>query len=175
MTTGEKIAALRKSQNLSYKNFADRIGCSATHVGKLEKDFYQVRDESLASICKAFELNPLYFTGDMTLEEALPKKKTDGLSVGERLKKLREEKHLTQIDLASLSGATQPVISNIESGREKMNLKQARKLAAALEVGEEYLLTGNLEKKNDPVNEELIEWLWNHPKKRAELWKEMKK
>ena len=42
-----------------------------------------------------------------------------------------------------------------------------------LEVGVEWLLTGNEERKNFPLEGKLAEWLWRHPEVREELWKRM--
>lgn len=40
-------------------------------------------------------------------------------------------------------------------------------------VGVEWLLTGNEERKNFPLEGKLAEWLWRHPEVREELWKRM--
>lgn len=48
------------------------------------------------------------------------------------------------------------------------------RLAEALEVGVDWLLTGDEEKKQRPVDKKLVDWLWEHPGVREELWKQMK-
>ena len=51
-----------------------------------------------------------------------------------RLKQLREERALSQRDLAKLSGVTFATISRLETGKHKPTFASIRKLAAALGV-----------------------------------------
>lgn len=48
------------------------------------------------------------------------------------LRELRVQKRLTQMQLASLSGLKQSTIANYETGERKPSLKNANKLASAL-------------------------------------------
>lgn len=52
--------------------------------------------------------------------------------IREQVVKAREEAHLTQKDLARLSGLTQSNISNIESGSNKPTIATIKKIADAL-------------------------------------------
>lgn len=52
--------------------------------------------------------------------------------------------------------------------------KAAEKLAAALEVGVDWLLTGDESKKRFPADKAMVDWLWQHPEVREELWERMK-
>ena len=40
-------------------------------------------------------------------------------------------------------------------------------------VGVEWLLHGDEEKKYFPLNEQMAQWLWNHPEIREQIWKMM--
>jgi putative transcriptional regulator len=60
--------------------------------------------------------------------------------VGERLRRLRLERLLTQKDLADLAGVRQQTISDTESGRRMPRVSTLRKLAGALEVAPKDLL-----------------------------------
>ena len=68
----------------------------------------------------------------------------------------------------------QPQISLLESGKYQVKRKAAEKLAAALEVGVDWLLTGDEEKKDFPADKAMVDWLWQHPEVREELWERMK-
>ena len=52
--------------------------------------------------------------------------------------------------------------------------RTAEKLASALEVGVDWYLTGDEEKKYNPVDGKLTDLLWQHPEVREELWKRMR-
>ena len=52
--------------------------------------------------------------------------------IREQIVKAREEAHLTQKDLAKLSGLTQSNISNIESGSNRPTIATLKKIADAL-------------------------------------------
>ena len=54
-----------------------------------------------------------------------------------------------------------------------MTERTAAKLGKVLEVGVDWLLTGNEERKKYPVDGKMTEWLWEHPEVREELWKRM--
>ena len=66
----------------------------------------------------------------------------DVTSFGERLKKIREEKHLTQSEVAKGSGINRSTIANYESGASVPKYTQLRPLAIFLNVSTDYLLYG---------------------------------
>ena len=57
------------------------------------------------------------------------------MTIGERLKRLREIKGLSQNELAKRSGVHRPTISELEAGRQQdVTVETARRLARALGV-----------------------------------------
>lgn len=65
-----------------------------------------------------------------------------GYSLPERLLYLRQERrHLTQIQLAKMSGVSQSTIAQIESGRKDPSISTLRKIAEALDVHMAVLFT----------------------------------
>jgi transcriptional regulator with XRE-family HTH domain len=54
--------------------------------------------------------------------------------IGERLRRLREERALSQEDLADLAGVGKNTVNRIEKNRTKPHMTTIRKLADALEV-----------------------------------------
>lgn len=60
--------------------------------------------------------------------------------IGERIKYLRKEKHLTQIDLATKLGAAQNTISQYENGKAKISIDILVKLAQIFEISTDYIL-----------------------------------
>lgn len=59
---------------------------------------------------------------------------------GEQLKKLREERHLTQYQLATHLGYGSSAISNYETGKNEPSLKDLIRLADFFQVSTDYLL-----------------------------------
>lgn len=55
--------------------------------------------------------------------------------LGARLRRLREQKNLTQLDLEINSGINRTEISRIENGQKNIEFLTLVKLAVALEVG----------------------------------------
>ena len=173
-TIGERIATLRNYLGLSVTAFARQIHVSESHLRKLENNVYAVKQSILETICSAFDVDPSYFSSAVSASDVSRlvslREKNDGLNLSDRLLMLRKEKQITQMELAEKSGALQSVISAAELGKQRLAEKEAEKLAAALDVGSEYLLYGNLAKKNYPVDEQMVDWLRNHDDERQTIW-----
>jgi transcriptional regulator with XRE-family HTH domain len=73
------------------------------------------------------------------------------MTFGERLRQLRELAGLSQRELARRANIPQPVVSDVESGRQKsVNLDTARRIARALGVTLD-LLAGPEEEDDNPA------------------------
>ncbi len=88
---------------------------------------------------------------------------TEGMSLGQRLKTLREQRQLSQVELARKAKLTQPALSRIEVGGVKQpRLAVLQRLAGALEVSVGYLLgetsgAGTKAAPPEPILGELIQ------------------
>ena len=76
-------------------------------------------------------------------------------------------------ELSRKAGISQPQISMLESGKYQLKRKAGTKLAEALDVGVDWLVSGDERKRRYPADRKLIDWLWEHPEVREELWKKM--
>ena len=77
-------------------------------------------------------------------------------SIGERLRRIRKARGLTQVQLAQRSGVMQQVISRYESGHPDgwdMALRTATKLARALGISLD-VLAGTWERDADQADDE---------------------
>lgn len=63
---------------------------------------------------------------------------------GQRLKTVRKEKGMTQIELAELAGVGNKYISNIERGKVAISMETFMKLVNALQVSPNYLLRDSI-------------------------------
>ena len=170
---GEKIHELRVYLGLTLRNFGEPLGYTGTHISRFEKNVLIPDERVIQRICDVFHVNPDYFTAEMPVDQAAQKVEVDTAEAGQRLRIARQEKGLSMWELSRRAGISQPQISLLESGKYQLKRKAAEKLAAALEVGVDWLLTGDEEKKQYPADKMLIDWLWQHPEIREELWERM--
>ena len=170
----ENIHELRMYLGLSLRAFGEPIGYTGMHISRFEKGVLSPDERAIQKICQVFRVDPEYFTGEMPVDQAVQKVEVDTAGAGHRLNIARQEKSLSMLELSRRSGISQPQISMLESGKYQLRRKAAEKLAAALEVGVEWLLTGDEEKKDFPADKAMVNWLWQHPEVREELWKRMK-
>ena len=94
--------------------------------------------------------------------------------VSARLKSARRERGLKQKELAEIAGVENALISGVENHNRLLTEPMAKKLADALMVGIDWLLYGIEDKKDYPVNEEMIDWLWTQKQLRKNIWEQMK-
>ena len=71
-----------------------------------------------------------------------------------RLKALRKEKNLTQIQMQLLTGIDQSDYSKIESGKRYYSFEQCKRIALALNTSMDYLAGLTDQKQPYPRNEE---------------------
>ena len=171
---GEKIHDLRLYLGLSLKAFGDAIGYTGSHILRIEQKAVNPSEQFIQKVCEGLRVDPEYFTGEMPVDQAVQKVEVDTAGAGHRLSIARQEKGLSMWELSRRVGISQPQISMLESGKYQLKRKAGEKLAAVLEVGVDWLLTGDEDRKNFPADKAMVNWLWQHPEVREELWKRMK-
>ena len=171
---GDRIHDLRSYLGLSLKAFGEAIGFSGNHISRFEKNVFSPDERVIQRICDVFHVNPDYFTTEMPVDQAAQKVEVDTAGAGQRLTNARVEKGLSMWGLSRMVGISQGQISMLESGKYQLKRKAAEKLGAALEVGVDWLLTGDESKKRFPADKAMVDWLWQHPEVREELWERMK-
>ena len=65
---------------------------------------------------------------------------TELMKIGSRVKQARLAKHLTQMQLAEVAGISVSFLSNIENGRQSMNLRALIAISDALNVSADWLI-----------------------------------
>ena len=183
MNLNQKIKELREYLGLSITEFGRRTGYSHTHIARLENGINIPSLDYIEQLCDVFCLKKEYFDSDeMSVEqafeadiqdvlEAIEGPKYDG-KAPERIKSVREDRGLSQYALAKLAGVDRMLINRVESGESILTKQSAEKIGKALRVGSEWLLYGKDEKKDNPVNDDLIAWLWRRADIREMIWKE---
>lgn len=72
--------------------------------------------------------------------------------VVKRLKSIREEKNISQLELSLISGVSQNMITYIETGKRTPTLKTLIKLCLALDISPVKLFENNMEKEEAKKN-----------------------
>ena len=173
----EKITKLREKLGISLFVFAKTVRSSPTQMRRIVKGEIEVKPELLHNICEAYHVDPRYFEGTIGLDEAVeitdPEKKKK--EVGARLRQIRQDRKKTLKELSALIGLSDSQLSLIENGEYNLTERRAKDVARELEVGAEWLLTGNERNKDFPVDEDMVEWLKDHPEERKRIRKKMKR
>ena len=78
------------------------------------------------------------------------------MEFSERLKELRKQAHLTQVELASKLGIVQSSYADWERGKKKPTQDNLVKIAQILNVSVDYLLGNSEEKADELDNIELL-------------------
>lgn len=79
----------------------------------------------------------------------------DYARLGIKIKKLRQDKHLTQDNLAELIGCNTSHISNIENNYTKLSLNALLAIANALHTSVDYLLSNQYENPSLALDNEI--------------------
>lgn len=97
------------------------------------------------------------------------------MAVGKRIQSLREEKDMTQKELADKINISYSVMNRIESGERPARDEEIKEIAKALNVSSDYLLgITDIKNPSDEISNaveddpELIEF-WNELKEREDL------
>ena len=89
--------------------------------------------------------------------------------IGERLKKARKDKHLTQEQLAEKIDVSIAFLSRIERGSSQINLKRLSQICQILDVTEGDILNGSSSKSTKYLNSEFADLLRNCSTKKQKL------
>ena len=92
----------------------------------------------------------------------------------ERIKAVRNELRMSQVEFAKHTGLSSGNLAGIETGRTRVTNQTAKKIENVCEHGgAEWILTGDERNKDYPVNDRMIEWLKEHRKLRKKIYRMM--
>lgn len=131
MFKGEQIRKLRVERNYSLEELARKGGISVSYLSELERGN---KRPSLATIEK------LSAALNVSSREFIDPQKNEGLILGDRIRKYREEKKLSLKELAQSSGISYSYLCEIEKGFVLPSIRSIRKIASALNVPLKNLL-----------------------------------
>jgi len=92
----------------------------------------------------------------------------DRETVGNEIRKARKSKHLSQFELAELTGVDEKQIYRIESGLSSPKLENFVKIAAVLNLNIKFFNTINIEDK--PYIKDIIKLLSESPEDKLKIY-----
>ena len=75
--------------------------------------------------------------------------------IGDRVRQARTAKHMSQNDLADVTGLSVSFLSNIEMGKQSMNIRALIAISNALDVSTDWLLRNNTQAALTITSEEI--------------------
>lgn len=169
METGKLLRELRSYLKISVKDFGSKLGVAPTTIYWYENGG-TLTESHIEDICNEFDVDINYFKGKMTLEEAVDYSGDNHQRI-ERIRSLMQKKGIsTNKELSKLSGVSTTRLSDIMTEKNMLTEDKAKKIADALDVGVDWILYGEEVRKDYPINDEMLKWLWNNPDIRKELW-----
>lgn len=94
-------------------------------------------------------------------------------NAGDRVREVRKEAGLTQTEFGKRIGISCINVYNIEKNTSNLTPFSAGRIEEQFNVGADWLMFGDEGKKNFPVSDKLIKWLWKNEDVRERLWREM--
>jgi len=88
--------------------------------------------------------------------------------IGQRIKQVRCDKHLTQEYIANVTGVNVSHISNIETNKVKVSLTLLLGICNALDVTVDYLLENEYHNPSSVIEKELFNTIKDMPREKQE-------
>lgn len=140
---GNRIKQRRLSLDMTQTELAKLSGyTSRSSINKIELGLIDIPQSKIVAIANALQCPPAYLVSTEANNDIIEYKLNNlDLSVGERIKKLRLKKCVTQEELGQFIGVQKSAIHKYESGLIE-NIKQStiKKLADYFEVTPSYIL-----------------------------------
>lgn len=153
---GVYFAKLRmQSGYRSQRELAERSGVSHSTINRIESGKHKVTPENLkvlAPFLQNVEFSELmqamgYIDSDSFLK--IEEKKEISPLTGQRIKKLREEKAWSQLELAERAGINSDILLRIEAGKRPIEESEINIFADIFQVSADYILGRSVSRAPD--------------------------
>ncbi|MDK2821405.1 MAG: hypothetical protein PWP31_1370 [Clostridia bacterium] len=131
---GERIRLLREKNGKNLSDLAEEIGISVSYLSEIERGNVYPAVDTLKKIANALG------TSVKTIMD-------EGSSLGNRLRQTREERGLTQAQLAEAAGVSAGLIGQIEKGKVHPSLKTLEKIGKVLDISPCYFISEDVDIK----------------------------
>ena len=146
---GNKIRELREERGLTLNELSKKAGLSISYLSEIERGSKKPSLKTIDKIAKALNVNKAQILETEQLEISL--------TLGEKIRLIREERRLTISELANRSGISVSYLSEIERDTVNPSIATLRRIAEELEVsiadlmGKEHSLGYKLKKLREDM------------------------
>lgn len=134
-----RIKSLRLDKGLSQKEMASILNINQSTYSKFELNKAMISIKVLNNIANYFDVSLDYLLNISNKKGNNGNKDIDVKIVGERLKKVRQDKHLYQETLAMDLGTSHSLISEYENGKKLISLAYAYAICKKYNISLDYL------------------------------------
>ncbi len=134
-----RLKELRNKNNLYQKDFAKILGMSQSGYSQYETETTDIPTGILKNVAKYYHTSVDYILCLTDSKEAYKNSKIEDNNLN-RLKEIREDKDLIQIEIAKIIGMSQNGYSQYETNTIDISTKVLKKLAIYYGVPIDYLL-----------------------------------
>lgn len=198
MTLGNIIKNYRTEHNLSMDAFSEKSGISKAYISLLEKNKHPKTGKAIAPSIQCIkqaangmniDFNILFGMLDCDISLSEMDNITSYVEIGCKMKEAREQRGLTQKQLADLIGASHNSISDWENNKNKPDLDTIGMICEVLDISPNYLfgkdddvlspfdkqLFDNFHNKLDDIGRDNVLYIMNSEIKRKEQIDQIKK
>ena len=134
----DSLKLLRTAQGLTQEYVAFESNLSVERLQRIERGHANLRIDTVIRISKSLGVDSrviwFFSQTDFRCGLHLPEQDGNALQVCKNILLLRKESHLTQTELACISGVSHTCIRNVEKGCENVTTKTLLRIAAAFDV-----------------------------------------
>ena len=145
----DRIKSMRISRGYTLSYVAEQLGIKEATMQRYESgEIKNIKHETIANLAEILNCSPVYLMGwenDNTSNTLTKKVFSVGEKFNENLKMAREQKNLTQKEVADSIGVAKSTYSLYESGEREPNVQTIKKIADTLNVSAVELLGLNSE------------------------------
>lgn len=127
ISLGERLRLVREERGLSLSELAEKAGISPSYLSEIERDNVYPAIHTLKLLANSLKVSVSSLIGP-------------GGTIGQKLRRAREEQGLSQAALARSAGVSPGLVGQIEHGRVQPSLQTIEKLAGVLGVSPCYLI-----------------------------------
>lgn len=136
----QRLVEIREDLNHRQKDIADILGITQQSYSLWENGSKVIPLKHLNNLCNYYNLNMDYVIGLSSIKYYnVINKKIDKILIGERLRKIRKDKNITQEELASILNTTHSTISAYESGKTTILTAFAYEICKRYNISMDYL------------------------------------
>ena len=136
----QRLIEARENFNLRQKDIVDILGITQQFYFLWENGSKIIPLKHLNNLCNYYNLSMDYVIGLSNIKYYnITNKEIDKILIGERLRKIRKDKNITQEELADILNTTHPTISAYESGKSTILTAFAYEICKRYNISMDYL------------------------------------